>query len=80
MLSKPFTWIWRGRSTWGGDTHQLPVGVGVAVDGVGLVVLEGHEILSKFFQHNEYSFQIVALCLALELQNFGVALLLAVEG
>ncbi|CAN4000253.1 ABC transmembrane type-1 domain-containing protein, partial [Dysosmobacter welbionis] len=54
------------------DTDQVVVRVGVAVDVVGLVVLEGHEVLGKFFQHDEYSFQIVALCLAFELQNFGV--------
>ena len=62
------------------DTDQVVVRVGVAVDVVGLVVLEGHEVLGKFFQHDEYSFQIVALRLALELQNFGVVLLLTAEG
>ena len=33
------------------DANQVPVRVGVAVDVIGLVFLEGHKILGKFFQH-----------------------------
>ena len=62
----------------GVDAYQLPVGVGVAVDGVGLVVLEGHEILSKFLQHDVVSFLLCLLDIG-EFQNLGPVLLSAVH-